>query len=400
MTIFSILEVARRINGLICRRVAGRRILLPMLRLASFFEILELLTPAMPAWTTAREWWHKRHRIFIVVFSGVFSFCLIGHGILALVTGTFAGSDNHRLYFAADRWNLFLYAFVAPAYMATAACFITRFMSTQSELRGYAVDLRGLRATRVDPRAKPPSLQGRIFQSWRMKPAIRVITAAVCAGLITWVTISGFIGGLRDPRNSKPLYWFFDIGLDGARILNPAGIYYATCNAFLLFITVVTVLGYLSLSCEIFRIGHHIKRTDAYLHDRFESLKKVLSGYSDCYVLAKILVAVYIINILIWRLSPGGRSANEAVAEVALSLIGGYVVSIPPIYLEVKWYQARKRSFADTSGAYQDVRSPWQRNICDVLNIFFIGSFVTQVFSIAPVRFISSSISSFFQSPY
>lgn len=189
------------------------------------------------------------------------------------------------------------------------------------------------------------------------------------------------------------MYWFFDEKL-GQRVLNKAGIYYVFLNATLLFITAMAAFCYIAISIEMFGIGKNISRSvfflepgqaaadfDKILSEKEEKIRRTLSDFSYSYIMAKLLVFAYAVNITIWQISPAGQVKNVHSAIIAVMIIGIVFLIIPRLYLNSKWHRL-KIEFVEAAGEaartapgvqdrieFQDLRAREYRRAAMLLNI-------------------------------
>jgi hypothetical protein len=64
--------------------------------------------------------------------------------LLCLIEGTLFGSDPSRRYFVQDGWNIFLYVFVCPTYVALSCWLIALTITKWSALANYADQKTGI----------------------------------------------------------------------------------------------------------------------------------------------------------------------------------------------------------------------------------------------------------------
>ena len=151
------------------------------------------------------------------------------------------------------------------------------------------------------------------------------------------------------------LYWFFN-SVGGVRTLNRAGYYYVFLNSVLLFITSMAAFCYIALSIEIFRFGKYLPQVAASINrattsdaaakkgslaDIESKIQETLDEYAYSYIIAKVLVATYAVNIILWQASPAGKVANVNSAIVALAIIGLVFLVVPRLYLNSKWHRIK-----------------------------------------------------------
>ncbi len=270
--------------------------------------VLTALSPAMPFDVRENNSFSSDPNNFYVrilwyTVPITFFFCYVLNALLTLKSGTFwPSSDPNRLNFLVDGYNAFLYIVICPGYVSAAVCLVITAGISWKKLNTYS-------STAAPVSTPRPYLQN----------DARLALFFSISILITGLYIAQYASDLADPTKTKRLYWFFDSARSGERVLNAAGAYYLVMNAILLFITSMAAFCYISMSIELFRLGKYIKTSvfalkvvephaeakRALKHNE-QLLRESLSDFSYCYVIAKILVFLYAINIWVWQISPAG----------------------------------------------------------------------------------------------
>jgi hypothetical protein len=307
---------------------------------------------------------------------GLFAFiiaviaCLAANALVAYITGTLTGSDADRLYFAQDYWNHAQFFLIAPSYTAASVCLFVTYFASWGELNALANE--------GDP---PVSTDPTYFI------VIRVIGFSILVFVAGAIFIANFANEILDPTVVRRGYWFVDIAPDGARTFNNAGRYYVAMNLALLELTILAVVAYFAISIEVFRMGAYLVTPKFVADYGFNHIKKKLSGYSRCHVLAKLLTAVYVANIYIWKDSPLGQMSNVNIAAIALCIIGIFFVGIPRLYFELKWFEADSELKASrevfSNDSSFELRNNPQKIACGLLDTFFVGGFIAEFFHVS-----------------
>jgi len=308
------------------------RILAPLLRIVT--SALQAISPATLARTDRNTRLNRNPLAFYksvvkYVFPAAVFLCLVMNGVMSFLAGTFSGQ---RLSYAADLHNLFLYLSVIPAYVSVALCLVLTCAIAWRKLRDHAEQVGSAR-------------NSSIINAIRTTACITVALGASSFFIVQYQN------DLADPGVIHEVYWFFHQTEMGGRSINIAGIYYFTMNGTLLFITLVAVLCFVSVSFEIFRLGRSIELStfaitrqgtidngDNYISLQESRLKGYLSESTWCYAGLKLSVCLYVVNIWIWQLSPAGRVGNVHWAIFALVIVGVVFVTIPHLYLASKWH--------------------------------------------------------------
>lgn len=259
-------------------------------------------------------------------------FCFWGTILLTYLSDTLNGKDPLVFYFSQDHFNLFLYFLVCPLYVGAAASIVRIAASSWSEIAAIA-----------DKAGKPDLSVRHPARTW----VFCFLVLAIACGLTISYMHSAI--GVLTPR----AFWFETRpAILGQPSFNLAGVYYIILNFSLLCITMIGVMSYVSLGMEATRWvdgvfsncgvgddGNRLEDGQDSLSDlHFQAEREVLKSFSLAFSFAKILTIMYIINIMVWELSPlGGNSFNMLVALLAVYFIGGYLVILPHDYIEVKW---------------------------------------------------------------
>ncbi len=276
-------------------------------------------------------------KILVCAAPLTFFFCYVVSGFLSYVSETmFAGQGFAGLSFIDDWWNFVIYLVVVPLYVSCAIFLI--YVSALSWRRLNAIYAQQAGATSF----------------W--SNSTRAVGFFAISFTIAGLYISEYLTDLADPHVTKTLYWFFTPMPDGVgRTLNRAGYYYVFLNAILLFITSMAAFSFIALSIEIFRFGKYIPRLVAaqaspgpgedgkeeLLRSMEKKIQETLDEYAYAYIVAKMLVATYAVNIILWQASPAGKVGNVNSAIVALAIIGLIFLVVPRLYLNSKWHRAK-----------------------------------------------------------
>lgn len=275
-------------------------------------------------------------RIFVYAAPLTFFFCYVVSGFLAYRSGTFLPSGQlQELSFLYDWWNFVIYLVVVPLYVSCVIFLIYIAATGWKRLNSiYSLE------------AGAPSF-------W--SNSTRVVGFFAISFILAGLYISQYVSDLADSDRTATLYWFFD-EVGGVRTLNRAGYYYVFLNSILLFLTSMAAFCYIALSIEIFRFGKYLPQMAASINratapdavakkaslvDIESKIQESLDEYAYSYIIAKVLVATYAVNIILWQASPAGKVANVNSAIVALAIIGLIFLVVPRLYLNSKWHRLK-----------------------------------------------------------
>lgn len=167
-------------------------------------QFLFTISPGVPVDLRKRFAETPGRNVGIISFLYGFFFCFCFTGFICWTQGTLFGNDPNRLYFLQDKWNIPLYIFVCPLYVALACRLIILTFKHWATLSDFAREL---------------AVSNRPPETRRLWLALFVIFS-LCAFFIT-----NYMYDILNPSNVKPLYWFMNDVAGGQRILNRAGFY-------------------------------------------------------------------------------------------------------------------------------------------------------------------------------
>ena len=318
---------------------------------AVFVQLFLTISPSVPVDLGKGLGEAAPKHLFLVSFALAVFFCFIVTALLCLIEGTLFGSDPSRRYFVQDGWNIFLYVFVCPTYVALSCWLIALTITKWSALADYADQKTGFD---FHPRS-PHRLYGVFF-----------VAFLLCTVFITTYMYDILNPAQEDAERAR-VYWFVRALNDETRTLNRAGYYYVALNFSLLFITLLGVAAFLSLAAEVIRAGsaETVDRIDS-----FDVLQVKLKSFTLAYLLAKSLTATYG-NYFVWAVSPLGRTSNLVAAQIGLTIVGVFFIAVPRHYIELKWYELWRSSGKPFE--YTETRSTSVRAAASFLDAVFIA---------------------------
>lgn len=322
---------------------------------AIIIQLFLTISPSIPIDLRKSFGEREMKRVFRVSFAIALFFCLFVTAFLCLIEGTLYGSDASRRYFIEDGWNIILYALICPTYCALCCYLIALTIKEWSILADYA-----------DVKAEPDP---------RPRSYFRLYAVFFLAFLICTVFITNYLNDILNPTvqdaAKAKIYWFMNEFGTGQRTLNRVGYYYLVLNFCLLFLTLLGIACFLSLSAEVIRTG---SAEDVERIDSFDELCVKLHSFTIAYLLTKGLAACYAVNFYIWAVSPLGKTGNLLAAQIAITIVGVFFVAVPRQYIELRWFELWHKSGRPFE--YRETRSPFVKSIASLLDAFFITSII------------------------
>lgn len=289
-----------------------------------------------------------------------FIFCFAITAIWSCLDGTFFGSDRNRIYFSHDIPNLINYIVLCPVYVGLAVQLIVLLVLSWARLSSPS-DLVVTEAPRL-PRA---SIGIGIFLMLSFSAA---------------ATVNYMRESLDPAMFPKVGWWVARVTSEGSRVLSPLGIYYALLNFALLAVCIMAALAFLSLFFLCVRFGQIVAHQPVTNEVSFETIRGVLSDFTQAYIVMKLLAVTLVLNTHTWKYESPQGSLNVVAMNVVLLLFGVFFISVPRYYIELEWFYFReKRSLArhDPEDLERDdVRPPNARLVALVADWLFLSGFL------------------------
>ncbi|MEZ5017085.1 MAG: hypothetical protein R2800_08520 [Flavipsychrobacter sp.] len=304
----------------------------------------------------------------IIGFVLAFFFCFVVTVLGTWLNGTLFDDpnsiDNVRC-FLNDKWNIFLYSFICPMYVGLTCWLVVVAVKGWGEIRAF----KNEELKEEDKQTKFP-----LMKATALGFLILAVAFALTANYINDITKLAEI--------EKEYYWFFT-KKNGRFELGTLGIYYFLLNYTLLIITLIALTFFMSIYSMMMKVGKALASKESIDELDFLTLKTKLSVFTEAYILAKLLVGAYIVNIMVWVASPlggggNGTNANIQVAVILMGIIGVFMISIPRYFVELQWYRLKNKSKMDNDldVEYDDIRSFEIKLLATVLDTFLIGGFL------------------------
>jgi len=301
-------------------------------------------------------------RIFRYGFVAGLVLCFGMTLLFTVLAGTWSGSETNRVYFREDWQNIVLYLFVCPAYVGWCVWMVALFAGRSATLGAFADEIGAPRR--------------------RVRLARFPVTVIAMLSL-TALIVFGYIQDILSVANVPEAYWFMTAPTaEGVRYLNSVGVYYVILNFCLMLVTAAAVFCFFAMFFDTLRVGQGLRTMPAGLSVQFPTVAKRLATFTEAYLIAKLLCATYIVNVVVWRLSPLGATTNIELASMVLAAMGLFFISFPRYYVELMWRDYQERAGVRNDG-FKDLRPARERVLVSVVDTFFISTFVFNYFSLA-----------------
>lgn len=304
---------------------------------------------------------HVRAGIYAAIITFFFTFVVTG--AVAHFDGTFKaapGDVGDRVYFLDDVHNLILYTIVCPGYVAFGVSLVVAMLGGAGKIKSLKSDVSSIS---------------------RSANRISIPIAVILILLISVLGTAQYISDVLDSERVRDVYWF--VGFDGAggERVSAITVYYAILNFVLLFLTMVFVAAFLSGLSYALDVAAALSNAGSEVELRFDELLVKLETFTVVYFCAKALVFLYMLNFYIWADSPLNKSDNVLIAQIAITVIGVFIVSFPRYAIEYEWhlYKWRSGHYSGSDLKHDDIRPLSVRVWAWVFDGLLIGGFVVTV---------------------
>ncbi len=311
-------------------------------------------------------------RAFITGFLITLIVCFGGSILVSYFNDTLQGDDPNVVYFLEDSLNIWCYTLICPLYVGFTAWLGVTVFKGWSNVSDYREELEG-----TDDDKSYKDLFDR-FWKWleRALDSIRPFPLILLiVSVAIWLSVN-YMTGLDGLKNDSVRYWFVSASHDWGF----AGIYYALINFLLLFVVLFAFTMFMSMYRIAWKVGDALRRhKDPVARNpqqySVEVLRNRLSAFTESYLLAKIIVALLILNIWIWRDSALGLGTeNVGYALGFMAIIGVLLLSIPRYYIELQWHRLNVLEGNDPVAI--DFQQAYIARIGGLIDTFFIGGFL------------------------
>lgn len=303
---------------------------------------------------------------FFIGFILTLFFCLIINTIWTYFNGTLfqdVGNTENIQYFSNDYWNIILYSLICPLYVGLT-CWLVVVV-----IKGWG-DIKNFKENEVSEGDNPSHTKYGFMKAVFLGFLILTIAFAIT---------TNYINDIRKLAEDENLYyWFFSEGKDGEFSLGALGVYYFLLNYSLLIVTLIALALFMAIYSMMMDVGKALESKKSIGSLDFPTLKTKLSAFTEAYILAKLLVALYIINVSIWIRSPLGENTTDTniqISVIVLGMLGVFLISIPRYFVELQWYRLKNKSKGenDIDLDYEDLRPFWMNYVATIVDTVFIG---------------------------
>ena len=311
-----------------------------------------------------------RIRLFLTGYVATLAICFGGVVLTTHIDGTLVGANTVLMYFLNDSVDLWNYALICPCYVGFDLLLLATVVWELPDAFAFIHKL-GNKGDSV-------GIDGRWFG------AVVGLTVAASA-----LFVAKFVDDTRNPALlAKDPWWCVPGALwQGRRVLNLSGIYYSLINFGLCVITLLALIAFLRAIATAISIGDAIEAQSLTDELTFEKLKAGASSVTIAYCLGKILVFLYMVNALNWHRLQQAGSINLLALFGALAVTGIWFVSFPRYFIELRWYEFKKKRACalgepcrDT--AYEDIRGKYTAWLAGFLDSVLVGGFVIEAIQV------------------
>jgi len=167
---------------------------------------------------------------------------------------------------------------------------------------------------------------------------------------------------------------------NGTRILGGLGIYYTILTFILTTISIMGLLSFFPLFTSSLEIASSFNKKSQKTELDFRKIKENLILFSNGYLIAKLLAAIYMLNAFTWKWEKPQGSFNIIIMGSILTFFGIFFISIPRYYIEYEWHKYKIEKYKINKDEkllnYDDIRPFKIKLIVHFVDTIIIGSFI------------------------
>lgn len=225
-------------------------------------------------------------------------------------------------FFLTDKVNIIMYTLVTPATVGVGLALLLAAIATWRTIDEVLERERS-------------ALIG-----WK---AFAVGTLIVVASSIA---IANYISDVVNPQGTlgavaNNLHFWFLGDPAGNGILRPITVYYTILNFLILVFTLFCVAVFVTAVQPIVRLSSLIALRKLPMDQGAEAgLVARLAPFGDCYLFAKMLLAITMIHSIVWSYSPLAVTQNFNLERGFIVFVSIFFIAIPRLHFELEWYRS------------------------------------------------------------
>jgi hypothetical protein len=283
------------------------------------------------------------------------------NALWAYFDGILFSDQNPLKYNFLEDWpNVINYILICPIYITLGICFLYFFWRLR---------------TQMNENGTFPSLGIEI-----KKPSMTTIIIWSGIGMAACFTSISFYAGELNKYHYQ--FWFHTVTQKGEYVLSSHGYYYLVSNIILNILTVAVVIAHLELFYVAIRVGKAIKQKldediplDSFWYDKNGLLDK-FSFFSALYIISKLLVLTYLINIYTWKAQDPQFIGMLDLSILLIAVLGAAVVSYPRYHIQYWIFKAWNKKGLNL---YPDIRKPLQVGLANMADFLILGGAMTNL---------------------
>ena len=264
--------------------------------------------------------------------------------------------------FLEDWPNVLNYLVVCPAYVVLGLCFLFHCPSLRGSLARTGL-VRLLDVQEFSSHLTPQK-------------------GAVIGGVVLLASFGSISYFASELERYNFLFWFQRLTPNLDRVLSTHGYYYLLTNVFLNLLVVLVIVAHAELFSVASKLGEAMKaqacRSEpppGVLLDK-AAVIKLFQPFTSLYVLSKVLVVVFIVNMYTWKAQKPGFTGTLDFTIVLLALLGVAAVSYPRYHLQYWLFKLWQRGDVPE---YPDIRSPIAAGLASIADILILGGAMTNL---------------------
>ena len=160
------------------------------------------------------------------------------------------------------------------------------------------------------------------------------------------IAIASYISDVVNPKGemgavSNNLHFWFLGDPATESTLKPITVYYTILNFLILVFTLSCVAVFVTAVQPIVKLSNLISVRKLPLDkEAGEGLVDKMAPFADCYLFAKMLLAITMIHSIVWSYSPLAVTNNFNLERGFIVFVSVFFIAIPRLHFELEWYRS------------------------------------------------------------
>lgn len=229
---------------------------------------------------------------------------------------------DHVQFLLTDHVNIIMYTLVTPATVGVGLALLLAAITTWKTLDEVL------------------DRERRTLISWKGFGVGTLIIVASSIAIANYISDVVNPGGALGAVANELHFWFLG-DPSTTSTLKSITVYYTILNFLILVFTLFCVAIFVTAVQPIVKLSSLISaRKLALDKESTEGLVAKMAPFADCYLFAKMLLAITMIHSIVWSYSPLAVTSNFNVERGFIVFVSIFFIAIPRLHFELEWYRS------------------------------------------------------------